>query len=462
MALKVDYPSYPSFTKANAVVCAATALYYWRNQDLLTTSALTIVGNLGVEFCRRLTVEVCDIFYKKKEVEVIKKDMLEKRDSYYGEDMDLEMLEYRMCRSREFDPSKEEAVVEKALTRIKQEYPAEYIVLQNVCSIANNPSNLIEKIQRSSNNQAPNTSEKETQSYIKKELPTGCCFGISNAIFAEMVNTPSASLAESYHRIQSEDVYYHQVLQLVAGGQSEFIDQKAKILVEANCRFEGLTLEDPRKVETNESESFQDYYRKFENVCTNNCKKMSQYLQGRFKNINLSCCSTNFQASDKFSMHAESATYRDIFEKAMKDFPDSQDFVGVIHIPRHVISLQYGPRGYFLCDPYAWWEGLYEFPDSAKFFSQLRKIVLFDTKNIFGIIFKRVFPNVSSEQIVKDIQEEIEKREIYYSVRPLNHINPHYKPSELSEAGYMEQMNRKLDSYAHNIAVSIVGTKKAT
>jgi hypothetical protein len=126
----------------------------------------------------------------------------------------------------------------------------------------------------------------------------------------------------------------------------------------------------------------------------------------------------------------------------LTNFPKDQDFVGVIHIPNHIIGFQYGPRGYFIYDTLNSLKGLFEYYDPETFFSELKEHVLYDVGKI-----------IKNEQQAGTC--------LHYSLRPLREINPSIpQPLELSpitqplKEGWASWFDRKLSSCIHDLALT--------
>ncbi len=297
--------------------------------------------------------------------------------------LDPDEFAYRI--RREHRTPLEQETVTKAMDRIKNDFPEGY---------------------RCYTHPFLSAMYLNTNLFHRPSLEEGCCMGQANAIFDQICCGTSTSLPEGLHAIRNkdEDVIYSQTLsnmnpenlQLIGGINS------------GNFSFFDIGVED-------------------------------QKIERCFHPL-------NFTESKKFPKESSSTVYREIFEKAMCSFPEEQNVIGLIEIPSHVISIQYGPRGYFLYDPFGQKKGLFEYVDPDTFFSQLKKHVLYDVK----IIIEMDAP----EPYQGKKRKALETQQLYYRIRPLRHINPNIQARELPPEGWMTQINRTYNSFAHRLAIT--------
>ncbi len=281
--------------------------------------------------------------------------------------LDPDEFAYRILR-REHRTQLEQETLTKALDRIKNDFPKEYSEFTRWHIFYT-------------------SSEEGIIAFFEDQLNDGCCAGTANAIFNQICCGSSTSMLESIPMIQSEDVVYGQILEILKGS---FWTSK--------------------------------------------------------KNIKNRHLSLNFEDSERFPKESRITAYREIFERIMHRFPDDQNVIGVVHIPHHVICIQYGPRGYFLYDPFGEKKGLFEYVDSDTFFSQLKKHVLYDVKIIIEL--------KAPQKFQENQRSLLEEKGIYYSIRPLHHINPLLEARELPSEGWRTWINQTYNSFTHRLALT--------
>jgi hypothetical protein len=341
-----------------------------------------------------------------------------------------EKFEFSILNGLTSDPLENEEKVKKALARLQNDYPDEY-------------KEVLER----------NTifSEGEIVAFFKDKLHKGCCYGLANALFDNICRGVTASVEQSILFLQDEDVYYHQLLNVfLPEAQSGVIDISAKMLVLKKMMDQ---LSQARK-----DGSIPKAFSEEDLISEAELMKLS--LVDRAANLGRHDHVRNFSDSEKIPIETAPQGYREVFERAMRAFPEEHNVVGVVDLPKHVISFQYGPRGYFLHDSFNAHKGLFEYFDPDTFFSQLREHVLYDVQRQKQRLVKEKKPDAIPEEIRKDAKELLKNIKPLYRMRPLRHINPFLEARELPPVtralseGWGAFIRRKLESCIHSFALT--------
>jgi len=303
--------------------------------------------------------------------------------SLYGRT--IEQPSYRTVKYDNFKRIGSEGEIEGALWRLQKEYPKEYgLFLQE-----NNLS-----------------SEMEALAFFKTDLDQGCCAGVANALFDKIVRGHSRSLMDSYQFVSKEDVFYFQMLQNLRICDDEKLTAvEARILVVKKC------METRTGIETIDEDS---------EVLKN---QLLHKYQKRNENLARNDHYRTFLNSEKFPIKSDVAVYRQCFENALLKFPEETDFVGVVLIPKHVISFQYGPQGYLICDPILN-ISFTECPNPNIFFLHLQALVQYDVRLSKCHCIEKEKPEATPEEVDKEIEERLNDIKPCFSISPLHRINP--------------------------------------
>jgi hypothetical protein len=340
------------------------------------------------------------------------------------------------------NPVKAQDALNKALERLQKDYPEEF-------------NRFVQSEELSS--------KEEIVEFFTEELSEGCCAGTANALFDKIVRKQSRSLEESYLLLQSEDVFYHQILQIMRAYEKrekdftlqqviEIMDKRYPTLdsegsIAYTYRIKNLEKRLERMVSATAHlpvDPLENVKKEFKNLDTKNTvclstdqsskkwrrkagkikMRIEKQYDRRLKNLHKNHHFSTFLESENFLVKAPYATYRANLEKAMLHFPGSHDFVGVIRSPQHVISFQYGPKGYFIYDAISNNKGLFSYPTSEKFFQGLRHHALWDTEHTKYSILEKEKQGIEPDELRDDAQELVKKFPTRLSIRPLDDINP--------------------------------------
>jgi hypothetical protein len=208
-------------------------------------------------------------------------------------------------------------------------------------------------------------SEEDILKFFTQRLLKGCCAGTADALFSKIIQKESHSLVESERLLKSEDVFYHQIL--VAFLQED--------------------------IEHGNARHLQDF-----------CKGIHYGF---------------FTDSASFSVEAHHDIYRHALENATLRFPKEQDFMGVIHLPNHVISFQYGAQGCYFIDTMYPDAKVMKFDDPDTFFENLRAYVVHDSEYILAHNAKKKMSSATPEEIREVVAKEMDKNYTTFSIKPL-------------------------------------------
>lgn len=157
--------------------------------------------------------------------------------------------------------------------------------------------------------------QDEVTSHFNKKIKEGVCFGLLAALFKSS-------------KINSEKTSYYQIMYVL-----KFHSEIIHPTYGTNLELSQMNLEDP--------------------IC-----KLTH--------------------SDWFNLHDSVETYQSVFEAAYTPIAKGGNVFGVIWIPKHVIGIQFGPKGYFVYDSLNETKGLFKYSDKETFFSSLRDLVISD------------------------------------------------------------------------------------
>jgi hypothetical protein len=374
-----------SYTRAVQVaVLAVAADLYWNQGCTVSSIALGYLGYLGT-----VAIEA----YKQR-----------------SQDISFQHSAYRRQSRPDIDePVRQKESLKKALARVQKDYSA-----------------LFEEYIKSKKLSSP----EEVLDFFIKELEQGCCAGVVDTLFEKIILKESRSLQESATLLDSESMFYYQILQMlyvVSKASLELSDNYAlqDMLKERNDMFkewiecyENYTLplkELPKELLDRDSA---EWDREIEKRTAQYKEKFAKHLKDLGRNIHQS----TFQDSEEFPVAALPKMYKENLAKATLTFPESQDFVGVIHTPKHVFAFQYGPKGYFIFDTVDSSKGLFRYPNREIFFQQLQREVLYDVQ-IYAKEYEALPIGLATKFTPKS-EEQVNKYKTYFSIRPLENINP--------------------------------------
>ncbi len=406
MTSQVDYSR-----AAKGAVLAFAVQHYLNQGSPASAIVLGIVGNLGIALCNKVGLEMRSITIAGP-----------------GE------FPFQIRSNLEIKPLENEEGIKEALERIENDYPDEYEEFLKQHGLF---------------------SKKEFIGFFRNRLNEGCCYGYANALFDKICRGMPTSLPESICILQKEDIFYHQILQDFRFSECAFsdgIDWAAEELVgEKELDQIGKSF-DPEDDLSNPE------------VKKGQIEAAKTQIQKSIENLKRNDHARSFFKSEKFPMETTANIYREILENAMLAFPGEQDVIGIIHIPQHVVSFQYGPRGYFLSDTYGGSKkGLFEYVDPNTFCTQLRAHVLYDIRRYTLIDIPE-----NEQGFRKKVEERIMREQASYSIRPLRQINPFVEARELPPVNrglsegwktffaqkeeWKAFISRKLEFYTHTLA----------
>jgi len=330
------------------------------------------------------------------------------------------------------DPRIHQEALKEALDHVKKDYPEEYEKF------------LSQKF----------SSETEILEFFTKMCTVGCCSGIADSLFEKIIRKDSPSLVDSVLLLDSENIFYHQILHYL------FVTEKAnKTFSHSTVHFQNIDYlmryreehDDRVRIEEDNlskiksvgapTEEETRIYQKLIELHKQRIKEVDAFLLGTEKRIaefdaqcdkHLENLRKNhhfktFLDSERFPITASPAQYREILETTMRTFPESKEFVGVIHIPNHIVSFQYGHQGYYLFDPMQSTKGLLGYSNAETFCEELSKHVFEDACQCkaTGGKKKSQIQAISIEEREAAIKKAKQVRP-HFSIRPLDNINPLY------------------------------------
>jgi hypothetical protein len=355
---------------AQVAVLAVAADLYWNQGRTVSSLALGYLGTVAVEAYRQLSPF-----------------------------LSFQLSAYRRTPKRDIDnPIRQKEALKKALARVQKDYSAlfeEYIKSEKL------------------------SSREEVLDFFIKELTRGCCAGTADTLFDKIILKESRSLQESATLLDSESIFYHQILQKLCV-QSEVHLEMSSFCAEEdmfkermeclkNYTFPPKELGDSHSAEWDKEKE----------------KRTAQYKEKFAKNLKdlgRNAHSITLHDSEKFPVTALPKVYKENLKKATLAFPESQDFVGVVHTPNHVFALQYGPKGYFIFDTLDSSKGLFGYPKPEIFFQELQRQILYDAKA--HAEKDKVLPIGLAAAFAPKSEEQVKKYLTHFSIRPLENINP--------------------------------------
>jgi hypothetical protein len=330
------------------------------------------------------------------------------------------------------DPKIQQEALKEALDHVKKDYPEEY-------------EKLISKTF---------SSQTAILEFFTILLSAGCCSGIADSLFEQIIRKKSLSLAGSVSFLNSESIFYHQILNyLFTIGQIDKIYSRVIINLEdvkhlirkrdEHDKIVGLLESCLLSIQSDGAPSKEEIriHEGLKELHTRNIQKVDEFMTGteqriaefnkqcewRLKNLRKNHYFKKFLDSENFPITAPPMQYQNILEKTMRAFPKSQDFLGVVILPAHVISFQYGPKGNYLFDPYLYEKGLFSYPDAETFCKELAWHVFDDACRCKQNSNKERDKALSLEERIEAITIETAKRvRPHFSIQPLDSIHLRY------------------------------------
>lgn len=201
-------------------------------------------------------------------------------------------------------------------------------------------------------------SENELE-YWSQQIHKGTCAGQASLLLAKLKKDSKLSLRDGLSLITPKEIIFEQLMELIRVDLYFTNDYIAK-------KF------------TKKSKETASYF----------SDKTQKYLEEQTRLNALfprPLPMTLVNERDKF--HAFSNSYQKYLEEAIEaQSLQNEQVKGTINLPNHVLTFEYGPRGYFIYDPYAEATGgLFEYPNEQKFFagaSTLAQSYMLDHDNI--------------------------------------------------------------------------------
>jgi|GEM_PF-3091140 len=423
MASKVSYTQ-----AAKVAVIAVAADLYFNQGQTVNAAALAILGNCALGLGKKVYDSFC--FFRE--------------------------FRHRCAYTRDIqNPFKEQEALIQALERIQIDYPEEfgrYIKSKKL------------------------SSKEDILEFFTETLSEGCCAGTANALFDKIVGKQSHSLEKSVKLLQSEDVFYLQILGKMHTHEkiekdysyTEALKNMKKLYptldsVEITWEYRMKNLEkrcDKRRnnlgadlvSQAVDLEQLHSLKKEYESQIPNNIvfsssdsskkkwmrkagkikARIEKGCEKRLKHIGQKHHFSTFLESEKFLVTASCEIYQAALEKLMLQFPQSQNFVGVIYLPNHVMSFQCGPDGCFIYDAFDSNKGLFSYFEFEKFIEELRHHALWDTQHTKYSIVEKEKQGVELDELREDAEELVKKFPTRLSIRPLDDINPSFKEKEQS------------------------------
>ena len=213
----------------------------------------------------------------------------------------LSLRGYRVAPLSTFDAQVDVESLRRAMARVKAEYGSCYDKFLKAKKLS---------------------SEEDALKFFQKEFQEGTCQGQVSTLLSIAKQTNSSFNKETLSQMKNEEVFYRQILGIIA-----------------NTGFEVLTL-------------------------------------GELMNLKAADKLFSMPSTSKFAPKVSSASYLRLFEKEIGAGKRSQ---GCIQLPNHVFAFQWSPEGCFIYDSIARFAGgLLKFPNERTFFQELRNQILFD------------------------------------------------------------------------------------
>lgn len=188
--------------------------------------------------------------------------------------------------------------------------------------------------------------------YWSKELLKGTCIGQASAIIdTESKSNKKLSIKDRVDLLTDEEIILHQLVEAL----------KVSLGAKKN------TIELEYKVKNYRELSYDDFRE----------KKLKKYQEEEARlNALSSLLLEPFDQRDRFHADQYAESYQSHLENGIEAaLLQNEQAKGVMHLPKHVITFEYGSQGYFVYDSYSKDNGgLFKYPDKESFFDGIRTI----------------------------------------------------------------------------------------
>jgi hypothetical protein len=284
---------------------------------------------------------------------------------------------YRIYPPQDFSPESNEQSLKSALTRVQAEHPLIYQRYLKTHEVS---------------------TQDEALAHFKEKLKEGVCYGRATVLLKP---GQPFSIQQNMSSMKAEEAYYYQIVQSLHISASSYLRN-------ADLEMNIENMEQRLKIILGES---------FEEMLARGDRAMDS--QAALNHLKMDDPISTFATSSSFTVQAPPEIYQRIFEKSIEKsgIPKRADIVGVIDLPKHVIAFQYGPKGYFLYDPFSIDKGLFQYPDKATFFQSLREHALYDVQRSKYMALEK--DKVSPEEILKDADTLVWQAEASFRFKAL-------------------------------------------
>jgi|GEM_PF-4093665 len=299
-------------------------------------------------------------------------------------------------------------IFNKVISRIKEEYPDELGLFL----------------------QFEGTPEETYKELFRQPLE-GLCAGTTNALVGYILNRKNGcdSLQKSVFLLKFEDMLHGQcIANLYFQTDSIYTNRLVDFELRHNSDFMRF-LESRQQLATQAGldSDVADLYRQAGDSIREQVLERQRMSRMRLtKNYLIG----TFLDSDTFSAKDSAKKYQKVFERAIHHrYPKTSNFLGGVSLFGHILTFQYGPRGYFLYDCFDSNKGLFAYTNSKTFFKELRNHVIYDNQcGKEGFIEKDVRKLFSKQADISGgelgaLEEEIENsvlcNRVHFSITPL-------------------------------------------
>ncbi len=241
-------------------------------------------------------------------------------------------------------------------------------------------------------------SQSEILKYFTTLLTEGTCAGAANSLFDKIVRNQSESLQQSAALVKKEDLFYHQILSYL------HLDAYCNIQAPYNVHKKEIA-----KLPGKEKIAAEKNLKQTKKVSTIKC----------LRELNRKYHIGTFPRSKKFPVLSSAEKYQNVWETAMRLFPKSQDFVGIFDLPNHMLTIQYGRKGYFLYDSRTNKKGLFAYPDRNIFFRELRYHILSDIHGHFFDAIRQQDDQKPRKKMLEEAEDLLQNQNIHFSIHPI-------------------------------------------
>lgn len=174
----------------------------------------------------------------------------------------------------------------------------------------------------------------------------GTCAGQASVLLAKLKKDPNLSLRDSLSLITPKEIIFEQIMETIR--------------VNLFCKIQA------------HDHTIKKFSKKSKEIASHFSDKKQKCLEEQTRlNALFPRPMPMTLSDDRNRFHAFSNSYQKHLEDAIEaQSLQNEQVKGTINLPNHVLTFEYGPRGYFIYDPYAEATGgLFEYPSEQKFFA---------------------------------------------------------------------------------------------